>query len=299
MTRDVLESEAKLPDGRAYLLSDTGGYDPSGKEKIPAAVRDKAVAAIKGADLVFLVMDASAGVLAGDRAAARIIREAGRECAVVANKIDRKAGSEGEGEAWELGFPEVYGVSAEHDIGIDDLQTVISEQADQLGRQRRIPRRDRRARPRDRPRGRRAPERREVVARQRAARRGARDRVGDRGHHPRLGRRAHRGGGPALPPRGHGRDPAPRQDRAGARGPVGRPGAQAHRGVRRGAARRGRERGAHGPGRERRVVRRRGRPRARSSWPTSGTSRGTARRGRPRTSRRPWRRRSRSPATRP
>jgi len=133
MTRDVLESEAKLPDGRSYLLSDTGGYDPGGKEKIPAAVRDKAVAAIQGADLVFLVMDASAGVLAGDRAAARVIREAGRECAVVANKIDRKAGSEGEGEAWELGFPEVYGVSAEHDIGIDDLQTVISDRLTSSG----------------------------------------------------------------------------------------------------------------------------------------------------------------------
>ncbi len=133
MTRDVLESEAKLSDGRAYLLSDTGGYDPGGKEKIPAAVRDKAVAAIKGADLVFLVMDASAGVLPGDRAAARVIREAGRECAVVANKIDRKAGSEGEGEAWELGFPEVYGVSAEHDIGIDDLQNVIAERLTSSG----------------------------------------------------------------------------------------------------------------------------------------------------------------------
>jgi GTP-binding protein len=133
MTRDVLESEAKLPDGRTYLLSDTGGYDPEGREKIPAAVRDKAVAAIRGADLVFLVMDASAGVLPGDRAAARLIREAGRECAVVANKIDRRAGSEGEGEAWELGFPEVYGVSAEHDIGIDDLQAVIAERLTSSG----------------------------------------------------------------------------------------------------------------------------------------------------------------------
>jgi GTP-binding protein len=133
MTRDVLESEAKLSDGRTYLLSDTGGYDPEGKEKIPAAVRDKAVAAIRGADLVFLVMDASAGVLPGDRSAARLIREAGRECAVVANKIDRRAGSEGEGEAWALGFPEVYGVSAEHDIGIDDLQTVIAERLTSSG----------------------------------------------------------------------------------------------------------------------------------------------------------------------
>src|SRR5262245_48189590 len=127
MTRDVLEVDARLPDGRAYRLLDTGGYDPEGKEAIPAAVRDRAVAAIRGADLVLLVMDASAGVLPGDRAAARIVREAGRECVVVANKIDRREGSEGESEAWALGFSEVYGTSAEHGIGVDDLEAAIGE----------------------------------------------------------------------------------------------------------------------------------------------------------------------------
>jgi GTP-binding protein len=127
MTRDVVESDASLPDGRPYRLADTGGYDPEGREKIPAAVRDRAVAAIRGADLVLLVLDASAGVLPGDRAAARVVREAGAPCVVVANKIDRREGQEGEVEAWELGFPEVYGVSAEHDVGVDDLQTAIGE----------------------------------------------------------------------------------------------------------------------------------------------------------------------------
>jgi GTPase len=134
MTRDVLEAEAKLPDGRTFLLSDTGGYDPEGREKIPASVRDRAVAAIRGADLVLLVTDASAGVLPGDRAAARAVREAGPPCAVVANKIDRREGREGEVEAWALGFPEVYGVSAEHDIGVDDLQAVIGEHMSASGR---------------------------------------------------------------------------------------------------------------------------------------------------------------------
>ena len=125
MTRDVLEAEARLTDGRVYLLVDTGGYDPEGRETIPAAVREKAVAAIGKADLVLLVTDASAGVLPGDRAAARVIREAGRESFVVANKIDRREGLEGESEAWALGFPEVYGVSAEHGIGMDDLLDAI------------------------------------------------------------------------------------------------------------------------------------------------------------------------------
>jgi GTPase len=134
MTRDVLEAEASLPDGRAFLLADTGGYDPSGKEKIPAEVRDRAVAAIEKADLVLLVTDASAGVLPGDRAAARAVREAGPSCVVVANKIDKREGSEGEQEAWALGFPEVYGVSAEHDVGVDDLQAAIAEHLAASGR---------------------------------------------------------------------------------------------------------------------------------------------------------------------
>ncbi|HEV8117738.1 MAG TPA: GTPase, partial [Thermoanaerobaculia bacterium] len=89
MTRDVLEVEASLPDGRTYRLVDTGGFDPEGKEEIPKAVRDKALAAIRGADLVVLVTDASAGVLPGDKSAARAIRQAGARTIVAANKIDR------------------------------------------------------------------------------------------------------------------------------------------------------------------------------------------------------------------
>lgn len=126
MTRDILEVEAPLPDGRSYRLLDTGGYDPEGKEKIPAEIRDRAVQAIKRADLVLLVMDASAGVLPGDLAAAQAVRGTGVETVVVANKVDRRAGSEGEVEAWELGFAEVYGVSAEHAIGIDELVDAIA-----------------------------------------------------------------------------------------------------------------------------------------------------------------------------
>ncbi len=130
MTRDVLEEQAELPDGRTFRVVDTGGYDPEGKDEIPREVRDRAVAAIRRADLVVLVVDASAGILSGDRAAALIAREAGRETIVAANKIDRKEGSEGEGEAYVLGFPEVHGVSAEHNLGIDELVDAIASRLD-------------------------------------------------------------------------------------------------------------------------------------------------------------------------
>jgi GTP-binding protein len=126
MTRDVIEVEAEAPGGGRYKLVDTGGYDPEGKEEIPREVRDRAVAAIRHADLVVLVVDASAGILPGDRAAAKIAREAGVETVVAANKIDRREGSEGEVEAWALGFDEVFGVSAEHGIGVDELLDAIA-----------------------------------------------------------------------------------------------------------------------------------------------------------------------------
>jgi GTP-binding protein len=126
MTRDVLEGQARLPDGRAYRLLDTGGFDPEAGQGVAREVRERALKAIGEADLVMLVLDAAAGVLPGDRAAARGAREAGVDTIVVANKIDRKEGETGELEAWELGFPEVYGVSAEHAIGIDELRDAIA-----------------------------------------------------------------------------------------------------------------------------------------------------------------------------
>jgi GTP-binding protein len=126
MTRDVLEGKAEMPDGRTFRVFDTGGYDPSGHEEIPAAVRRKALEAIRQADLLLLVVDGAAGVVPADREAAGAARQAGVETIVVANKIDRKEAESGELEAWELGFPEVYGVSAEHGIGVDDVVAAIA-----------------------------------------------------------------------------------------------------------------------------------------------------------------------------
>jgi GTP-binding protein len=121
MTRDVIEALLVFPDGGTLTLVDTGGFDPADRDAIPTAVRERALAEIRRADLVLLTLDASAGILPADREAARIVRRAGRRCLVVANKVDRKEGRLGAGEAVELGFGDPLPVSAEHDLGIDDL----------------------------------------------------------------------------------------------------------------------------------------------------------------------------------
>jgi len=126
MTRDVIEESASLSDGRRFTVVDTGGFDPSDQETIPAAIRRRALDEIARADFVFLVTDASAGVLPGDREAARVVRQAGKDCVVLANKIDRREGREGEQEAYALGFPEIIGVSAEHNLGIDEMLDAVA-----------------------------------------------------------------------------------------------------------------------------------------------------------------------------
>ena len=117
----------ELPDDRIYRFVDTGGFDPEGKEPIPKAV------AREGArgDPERRPRRPRHGRL-GRRPAGRPGRGAGgarggrRRPSSRRTRSTGKEGSEGEVEAWELGFQEVYGVSAEHAIGVDDIQAAIA-----------------------------------------------------------------------------------------------------------------------------------------------------------------------------
>ena len=130
MTRDVLEAEATLPDGRAYLSRRHRRLRPVGQGEDPGGRARQGGRGDPGRGprppRRWTPRRACCRATARPRASSA---RPGRECVVVANKIDRREGSEGEGEAWELGFPEVYGVSAEHGIGVDDMQAAIARAA--------------------------------------------------------------------------------------------------------------------------------------------------------------------------
>jgi GTPase len=126
VTRDLLEGEVRLASGRRFLLLDTGGFNPEENKGLPGQIRRRALEAIEGADLVLLVTDGAAGILPGDRAAAALVRRAGRDALVVANKMDRKGAEENSGEFYGLGFGAVVSVSAEHALGVDELLEAIA-----------------------------------------------------------------------------------------------------------------------------------------------------------------------------
>jgi GTP-binding protein len=90
-------------------------------DTLDTKVTEQALRALGGADLVLLVLDTATGVTGDDTVVAQLVRRAGGEVIVVANKVDS---DRREIDAWEfagLGLGEPAAVSALHGRGVGDL----------------------------------------------------------------------------------------------------------------------------------------------------------------------------------
>jgi GTP-binding protein len=119
VTRDRLELPARW-GGRSFLVVDTGGIMPRPRG-LDAAVVRQAVHAIDAADLVLLVVDATAGITEEDARVARDLRRGTNAVLVVANKVDGSAQEPLASEFHGLGLGDPVPVSALHGRGSDDL----------------------------------------------------------------------------------------------------------------------------------------------------------------------------------
>jgi GTP-binding protein len=120
VTRDRKTLECEW-NGRRFELVDTGGVDLEAEGSLAAAVRGQAREAIADADVVALVVDARAGLRAGDAEIARMLQRAGVPVVVVANKIDRIEDEPLAAEFHPLALGEPLPVSATHGLGTGDL----------------------------------------------------------------------------------------------------------------------------------------------------------------------------------
>lgn len=109
--------------GHVFRVVDTGGLDPeAGRDVIGAGIHRQARAAIAQSDVVFFVVDAKAGVTALDHDVAQMLRRDVEQPVIVcANKVDSQQRELLMHEVYELGFDEVYPVSAVHGRGVDDV----------------------------------------------------------------------------------------------------------------------------------------------------------------------------------
>ena len=136
-TRDRLFAGAEW-SGVEYNLMDTGGLDPThgGKEPLSIGsadyieqIRYQAEIAIREADVVLFVVDASSGVTPADKEVAQILRSKQKKedgkltppILLVVNKADNKSLRDGAPQFFELGMGEPHIISALHGTGTGDM----------------------------------------------------------------------------------------------------------------------------------------------------------------------------------
>jgi GTP-binding protein len=103
-----------------FRVVDTGGLDPSASG-ILRAMRTQTLRAVDEADVLVFVLDASEGVTAVDQEVATVLRRAGKPVLIAANKVDSGKREAAVAEAFALGFPQVFPISASHGRGVSDL----------------------------------------------------------------------------------------------------------------------------------------------------------------------------------
>ncbi|MFM7686728.1 MAG: ribosome biogenesis GTPase Der [Actinomycetota bacterium] len=119
VTRDRKETEAEWL-GTRFLLVDTGGWLPGGTE-LDAKVSRQVEAAVKSADVVLFVVDASVGLTEDDESVAQWLRRIKAPVLVVANKADNERRENDRWEFLAMGLGEPVPVSALHGRRAGDL----------------------------------------------------------------------------------------------------------------------------------------------------------------------------------
>jgi GTP-binding protein len=107
---------------------DTGGLDGLMGQAMGAATVQQARRALEQADVILFVVDAHQGLTPQDHEAARAIRRSGRPCILVVNKVDHPSHEVHAEEFHALGFEPLVMVSAEHGLGMADLEDCLLEQ---------------------------------------------------------------------------------------------------------------------------------------------------------------------------
>jgi GTP-binding protein len=130
VTRDRKAVEVEWR-GVTFDVVDTGGWLAAG-DTLEDKVSKQAEAALKSADLVLLVVDASTGPVEEDSTAARWVRNSKRPVLLVVNKVDDQQHEAASWEFLSLGVGDPFMVSAQHGRGSGDLlDRIVDDLGDQ------------------------------------------------------------------------------------------------------------------------------------------------------------------------
>lgn len=125
VTRDRKVAEAVF-QGLSLRLIDTAGFEETGgAESLSARMTGQTLAAIEEADAILFVIDARAGITAGDEIIAKALHRAGKPVILAANKCEGRIDPAAISGVFALGFGEPLKLSAEHALGMDELAEAL------------------------------------------------------------------------------------------------------------------------------------------------------------------------------
>ncbi|HMH64572.1 MAG TPA: ribosome biogenesis GTPase Der [Rhizomicrobium sp.] len=127
VTRDRQAVEATY-EGLALTLIDTAGFEEGVTGSIPNRMTRQTLTAIKEAEALLFLIDARAGVTAGDEIIAQALRKSGKPVILAANKCEGRI--EPPAEAYGWGFGEPIAISAEHNLGMENIVAALEELID-------------------------------------------------------------------------------------------------------------------------------------------------------------------------
>ncbi len=126
ITRDRISGLAEH-NGRRFELIDTGGIVVNDEEYIPTQILAQARVALEQAAHIILLVDGRSEITAPDRDLAQMLRRLGKPITLAVNKADTIARDALAHEFYVLGIGDIFPVSAEHGLGIEELLDHVTE----------------------------------------------------------------------------------------------------------------------------------------------------------------------------
>lgn len=129
VTRDLKSATATLGMLSFTAMDTPGLFDPSQSEQpkiITQGMRDQAIKALYEANVILFVVDGRQGCTPYDYDLSELLRKTKRPVIVVVNKCEGYKAEAGISDAYSLGLGDVVPISAEHGLGLHDLETLLT-----------------------------------------------------------------------------------------------------------------------------------------------------------------------------
>ena len=126
VTRDRIYAETSWND-HAFILIDTGGFEPTAKDGMAQQIREQAVVAIQEAEVILFLMDGKEGLTPTDIEAAAYLRKISKPVFYAVNKIDGERHEDEVIDFFRLGVEPLFSISAQHGRGVGDLMDEVTK----------------------------------------------------------------------------------------------------------------------------------------------------------------------------